>query len=274
MKRTTAVAMIVFLLLFPAAAFADANPPPVPDSSIQSPNWANYIPAKGSGISGAAILQDNPTNQSLTREWVHEGGYVPVTKQVAVPKTVWVQSQEWVPPKTHQEWVPPVTRQVWVPEKGHWETRQVWHDGYWSTESVWVPGHWEYETWWVPGMWYHPGGWYYTDTPEGDPSAYYVPGHWQTTGYWIEGHWETQQVWHPGYYTTEQVWVVDQPGHWETVVVQPGYWKTVVDQPGYWKDTSHWETTVTYETVQDVQYTDSPHWTDYEKIIQQYQLKD
>lgn len=268
------IAAVALLFLIPAVVFAGPALQPVPDSNIKSSNWVNYIPAQGNGLSGAAIMQDDSTG-TLTRQWTNKGEYVPVTKQVAVSKTVWVQSQEWVPPVTHQEWVPPVTRQVWVPEKGHYETRQVWHEGYWEQQQVWVPGHWEYRTYWVPGMWYHPGGWYYTYTPDGDPSAYYVPGHWNTVGYWIEGHYEYQAtVWHPGYYTTEQVWVVDQPAHWETVVVQPGYWKTVVDRPGYWKDTSHWETMVTYETVQDVQYTESPHWTDYKKIIPQYQLKE
>lgn len=347
--KKIAAAIAILLFLIPTTAFADANPPPVPDSTIQSSNWANYIPAKGSGISGAAILQDSSTNQSLTRQWVHEGGYVQVTKQVAVPKTVWVQSQEWVPPVTHQEWVPPVTHQVWVQPPGQYELQNftLYHviEQYGRDYTTWglqyVTGNsFELGTFDLNGNWHQtfknppyttfsapssrdfyfiiknaprtlpstPSNsyWYYRYASVesyyenqyggkvninnwktigivwggfgGDanvillPSNYYGSDYlgygvslgWYWLGYSVQRYFELR----PNY-----VWI-QPPGHWETVVDRPGYWKTVVDQPGYWKDTSHWETTVTYETVEDVQYTESSHWTDYKKIIPQYQLKD
>jgi hypothetical protein len=263
--------MIVFLLLFPAAAFADANLPPVPDSSIQSLNWANYIPAKGNGISGAAILQDNPTNQSLTREWVHEGGYVQVTKQVAVPKTVWVQSQEWVPPVTHQEWVPPVTHQKCI----GWSYKFIDSGSPWYGREINM-----YSQSATPNELLT-----HDDNSPFDLFARIYNIVVYQSGYpFLAGainkiiiQWHIDRTLYLTTYTVDpdQTIYINLYGTpiWETVVDQPGYWKTVVDQPGYWKDTSHWETTVTYQTVQDVQYTASPHWTEYEKIIPQYELK-
>ncbi|KHO63218.1 hypothetical protein THYS13_13390 [Thermoanaerobacter sp. YS13] len=314
MKRTFVVAVIVFLFLFSISAFADtSNLTPVPDSNIQSSGWSNYVPAQGNGVSGAAIMQDNSTNQSLTRQWVYEGGYTAVTGQVPVAQVVWVQSQEWVPPVTHQEWVPPVTHQVWVPPVTHQE--EILLDKY-------VPFFQEYNYWYGRYYWYAYGfggiglGYYtiyvtndtYYQYPNGFhfynycnssliifpngvtliQDATYINGN--LTGFAVYGMQDIfsvpNAIFHYSYgsmidlifvpvkiHTGQYNTVVDQPGYWETVVDQPGYWKTVVDQPGYWKDTSHWETTTTYQTVQDVQYTESPHWTDYEKIIPQYELK-
>ncbi|SFE01379.1 hypothetical protein SAMN04324257_00194 [Thermoanaerobacter thermohydrosulfuricus] len=276
MKRIAAIAIAVFLFLFSVSAFADtsnnSNLIPVQDSNIQSSGWSNYIPAQGNGISGAAILQDSSTNQSLTRQWVHEGGYMQVTKQVAVPKTVWVQSQEWVPPVTHQEWVPPVTHQKCIG---------------WSYKFM---------DWGSPWYGREINMYSQSATPNellirDDNSPFDLFSRIYDIVVYQYGYpflavainkiiiaWRTDRALCFTTYTVNPDRAIDINLYgtpiWETVVDQPGYWKTVVDQPGYWKDTSHWETTVTYQTVQDIQYTESPHWTDYKEIIPQYQLKD
>ncbi|MBT1278968.1 hypothetical protein VTU32_06610 [Thermoanaerobacter sp. CM-CNRG TB177] len=349
MKRIAVIAMAVFLLLFPVSAFADANLPSVPDSTIQSSGWSNYMPAQGSGVSGAAIMQDNSTNTSLTRQWVHEGGYTSVSQQVPVAQAVWVQSQEWVPPVTHQEWVPPVTHQVWVQPPGQYELQNftLYHviEQYRRDYTTWglqyvtgssfelgtfdLNGNWHqtfnnprYTNFPVPSLnisissiinntpktvpstppdpyWYYKYGSaesYYENQYSskvaisnwrtisiiwggfgGDANVILLRGDYNGSDYLDYGvslgwYWVGYTVYQYYELRPNYEWI-QPPGHWETVVDQPGYWKTVVDQPGYWKDTSHWETTVTYQTVQDVQYTDSPHWTEYEKIIPQYELK-
>lgn len=340
MKRIAAITVIIFLLLFYITAFADtlnnANLISVPDSNIQSSGWANYIPAQGSGVSGAAIMQDNSTDPSLTRQWIYGGGYTAVTGQVPVAHEVWVQSQEWVPPVTHQEWVPPVTHQVWVQPQGYYQLQyfQVIIREYalkWDVnKQSYVDDERGYITVGTIDMSYK---WTQNiSLPLPDPTTSqslisllnqiprtvsslpsqtnntlpnYVVNSTTLTG--IQLPWAIQGAFSlPMYYGfyyvyinangrtyfigafpwTTQDWCgmaelrllpvytwVQPSGYWETVVDQPGYWKTVVDQPGYWEDTSHWETTVTYQTVQDVQYTESPHWTDYEKIIPQYEVK-
>jgi len=346
LKRTFVVAVIVFLFLFSISAFADtSNLTPVPDSNIQSSGWSNYVPAQGNGVSGAAIMQDNSTNPSLTRQWVYEGGYTSVSQEVPVAQVVWVQSQEWVPPVTHQEWVPPVTHQVWVQPPGYyqlqsfkiiireyaftWDTNKqsyVYSErGYITVGTIDMNYKWtQIANTYLPS---------FVNYPLPDPTTsqslisflneiprtvsflpsqtnntvpdyiinsesltgiqlpwtivrdmsllmyygfYYVYINANGNTYYIGGfYWQPSDWCGCAEFRLLPVYTWVQPsGYWETVVDQPGYWKTVIDQPGYWKDTSHWETTVTYQTVQDVQYTESPHWTDYEKIIPQYQLKD
>mgnify|MGYP000618654401 CR=1 FL=1 len=341
MKRIAAIAVIVFLLLFHITAFADTsndtNLIPVPDSSVQSSGWSNYIPAQGNGVSGAAIMQDNSTNPSLTRQWVYEGGYTSVSQEVPVAQVVWVQSQEWVPPVTHQEWVPPVTHQVWVQPQGYYQLQsfQIILREYAFTWNVdkqsYVYDERGYITLGTIDINYKWTQTVSTTYPLPNPTTVqdliallnkiprtvfslpsvgnntipsYIVNSFTLTGikipwqYFVQSRYGFYQVYisdgdnfHASFvgafYWTINDWCggaefrllpvytwVQPSGYWETVVDQPGYWKTVIDQPGYWKDTSHWETTVTYETVKDVQYTKSPHWTDYEKIIPQYQLKD
>jgi hypothetical protein len=346
LKRVSVITVITFLLLFSVTAFANtSNLTPVPDSNIQSSGWSNYIPAQGNGVSGAAIMQDNSTNQSLTRQWVYEGGYTTITGQVPVAQVVWVQSQEWVPPVTHQEWVPPVTHQVWVQPPGSYQLQNFqiiirefafkWdinkqsyvydERGYITLGTINMNYQWTQtsSTYLFPNFINYPlpdptssqslisflnqiprtVSYLPSQTNNTIPSylinstsleGIYLPWSIQSSvslpmyyGYYYIDIYANRSSYRAGaFYWTSQDWCgmaefrllpvyswVQPQGYWQTVIDQPGYWKTVVDQPGYWKDTSHWETTTTYQTVRDVQYTDSPHWTEYEKIIPQYELK-
>lgn len=267
--------LIAFLLVL-TTAFADTvndpNLQPVPDSSIQSSNWTQYIPAEGEGVSGASIMQDNSSDNTLTRKWVYEGGYTSVSETIPVASTVWVQSSQYVPPVTQQVWVPPVTQQVWVPPVTHQEeivdsgfVAVAWN-GYWldSGSFIYGPNGSEYSLFYGNGTY----GTRLTDIPHTDYPRNEFTIYGPTGSYPYHCVWDSAIV-HTGQYKT----VIDQPGYWQTVVVQPGYYQTVVVQPGYYKDTSHWETTTTYQTKQDMVYTVSPHWTEYESIIPQYQLK-
>lgn len=298
--------LIAFLLII-TTAFADTvndpNLQPVPDSTTQSSNWAQYIPAEGEGVSGASILQDNSNDNTLTRKWVYEGGYTSVSETISVASTVWIQSSEYVPPVTQQVWVPPVTQQVWVPpvyqEKyvvdhvnvgfivnryAYWPNYSYIYIGYFDSNEIWHSNY----SWLVA-----PGGFNYMSTLNSFYNSSYssaqtffiTPDNWSfyCTGSDIVLN-GTVWFYSPRYatdyntaietdvfYSLENVMV--QPGYYKTVVVQPGYYQTVIVQPGYYKDTSHWETTTTYQTKQDMIYTVSPHWTEYESIIPQYQLK-
>ncbi|AFK85902.1 MULTISPECIES: hypothetical protein [Thermoanaerobacterium] len=301
--------LIVFLLVL-TTAFADTvndpNLQPVPDSSIQSSNWTQYIPAEGEGVSGASIMQDNSSDNTLTRKWVYEGGYTSVSETIPVASTVWVQSSQYVPPVTQQQEIvlnkyAVATFGAYFPGYGGTVTNQ-WiltsFNNYMITIADYDPSKsrmgWLYETYGIISVGYDLYGTYPYNSivfPSGTPvyqnsldqqiiiANYNIPTLLQIPGVIAPMTYESYN----NLSLQNAVLVVGNnpigsPGFVGSTLLIPvqvhtGQYQTVVVQPGYYEDTSHWETTVTYETKQDMVYSASPHWTEYESIIPQYQLK-
>lgn len=249
----------------------------VPDSPITSSGWLNYFP-NDSSFGGFSIMSD-------TKQYVQETKKKVVDNNTQSSNTIWVTSQEWVPPVTHQEWVPPVTHQEWVSptykeELVGWDYYGYVHDLNDSSLDVTfnISEYFQSLYHFYPDRIIWLGENFGRDVGGGLGSRTEVLFEavangdvWTiTTKYQFpDTHRSfTNEIYTVGRYET----VVDVPGHYETVIDQPGYYKTVIDQPGYYKDTSHWETVTINHTTEDTIYEDNSHWIDSNSQIPYYPL--
>jgi hypothetical protein len=285
-----------------SSAYASVSP--VPDSSPQSDNWLQYEKAEGKGVSGASIMKDNPQDEGLNSKWIHDEGYTSTSQTVKVPSVTWVQSSEQITVTDQPGHYETVT------DPGYWKATKV--ERFYFNRFVAGTGHlppWIISdkpyfdepvgTSVQEAEWDFYNKKYATQFPSWYPyplgtnqfivsrlTIDYPKYGWSSWGYGCIG--TTELVY--DYLDSATIQNLNEEGHnvigimcdiqdpqpithqeWVPPVTHQVYVPPVTHVET--KDTSHWVTTYTTQTIQDYEYSKSPHWSPYEGYIPQYELK-